>query len=184
MPRLSSGPGDAPLAGYDSATLCAGELLALLAGARGVAMVQLAVSWGSSSPLPAHNPFVLELLARAAANPEIVAHMSRAPGGLGLSAILSAKREPFRAWAAHLASFGAQAALVADAPYYKVLIGRVLGYAPANVAHHVAATSGGAPPSPQVLAAVDAELLKLSAKRPSLPWTAAGGSSRGKRKAK
>jgi len=183
MPRLSSGPGDAPLAGYDSATLCAGELLALLGGARGVAMVQLAVNWGPL-PLPAYNPFVLELLARAAGNPEVMAHMSTAAGGLGLSAILSAKREPFRAWAAHLASFGAQAALVADAPYYKVLIGRVLGYAPANVAHHVATTSGGAPPSPQVLAAVEAELLKLSAKRPSLPWTAAGGSSRGKRKAK
>lgn len=58
-------------------------------------------------------------------------------GGLGLSAILAAKAEPFRPWAAHLASFGAQAALVADSPYYKLLIGRVLGYKEAHINHHI-----------------------------------------------
>jgi len=50
---------------------------------------------------------------------------------------LSAKAEPFRSWAAHLASSGAQAALVADSPYYKLLIGRVLGYQEDNIRHHI-----------------------------------------------
>ena len=58
-------------------------------------------------------------------------------GGSGLSAIITAKAEPWRSWGAHLASFGAQAALVADSPYYKLLIGRVLGYNEDNVLHHV-----------------------------------------------
>jgi hypothetical protein len=30
-----------------------------------------------------------------------------------------------------------QAALVADSPYYKVLIGRILGYAEPNIRHHI-----------------------------------------------
>jgi hypothetical protein len=58
-------------------------------------------------------------------------------GGLGLTAILSAKVEPYRPWAAHLASFGAQAALVAESAYYKLLIGRVLGYKEENIRHHI-----------------------------------------------
>lgn len=58
-------------------------------------------------------------------------------GGLGLTAILSGKAEPYRSWAAHLASFGAQAALIADSPYYKLLIGRVLGYKEENIRYHI-----------------------------------------------
>jgi hypothetical protein len=58
-------------------------------------------------------------------------------GGLGLTAIITAKAEPFRSWGAHLASFGAQAALVAESPYYKLLIGRVLGYKEDNIVHHI-----------------------------------------------
>jgi hypothetical protein len=66
-------------------------------------------------------------------------------GGLGLTAILAAKAEPWRAWAAHLAGFGAQAALVADSPYYKLLIGRMLGYKEEHIHHHIQARhmSGG-----------------------------------------
>lgn len=30
-----------------------------------------------------------------------------------------------------------QAALVADSPYYKLLIGRILGYAEPNIRHHI-----------------------------------------------
>jgi hypothetical protein len=58
-------------------------------------------------------------------------------GGLGLTAILCAKAEPWRAWGAHLAGFGAQAALVADSAYYKLLIGRMLGYKEENIHHHI-----------------------------------------------
>jgi hypothetical protein len=58
-------------------------------------------------------------------------------GGLGLTAIITAKAEPYRSWGAHLASFGAQAALVAESPYYKLLIGRVLGYKEDNIVHHI-----------------------------------------------
>jgi len=35
------------------------------------------------------------------------------------------------------AAAGLQAALVADSPYYKLLIGRVLGYAEPNIRHHI-----------------------------------------------
>jgi len=48
----------------------------------------------------------------------------------------SAKAEPLGPEAAHLASFGAQAALVADWPL-KLLIGRVLGYQEDNIRHHI-----------------------------------------------
>jgi hypothetical protein len=54
-----------------------------------------------------------------------------------LTAILCAKAEPWRAWGAHLAGFGAQAALVADSPYYKLLIGRMLGYREEHIRHHI-----------------------------------------------
>jgi hypothetical protein len=64
-------------------------------------------------------------------------------GGRGVSAIITAKAEPWRSWGAHLASFGAQAALVAESPYYKLLIGRVLGYKEDNVLHHIKVRGGG-----------------------------------------
>eukprot|EP00775_Hariotina_reticulata_P012434 gene12434-12571_t len=129
--------------------LCAGEIEALLCGARGVAMVQLVVGWDSSAPQPVANPLVLHSLKRALANRNISIFMSPAPGGLGLTAILAAKVEPYRPWAAHLASFGAQAALVADSVYYKLLIGRVLGYKEENIRHHIRATSGPLEPRPE-----------------------------------
>lgn len=58
-------------------------------------------------------------------------------GGVGLTALVSAKKDPFKAWAGHMASFGAQAAVVAESPYYKLLIGRMLGYPEAHVAAHI-----------------------------------------------
>lgn len=42
------------------------------------------------------------------------------PDGLGLTALISSKKDPWQAWAKHLASFGAQAALVAGSPFYQV----------------------------------------------------------------
>lgn len=68
---------------------------------------------------------------------ETVVNVFLAAGGLGLTAILCANKEPFKAWGAHLASFGAQAALVADSPFYKLLIGRVMGYKEVNIIHHI-----------------------------------------------
>ncbi len=50
---------------------------------------------------------------------------------------MAAKVEPFRSWGLHMASFGAQATLTADSPYYKLLIGRVMGYEEANIIDHI-----------------------------------------------
>lgn len=70
-------------------------------------------------------------------SPHLLCISHAPPGDLGLTAILSARAEPFRSWAAHLASFGAQAALVADSPFYKLLIGRILGYKEENIRFHI-----------------------------------------------
>jgi hypothetical protein len=58
-------------------------------------------------------------------------------GGLGLTALISAKKEPWGTWAKHMASFGAQAGLVAGSPYYALLIGRMLGYPETHITHHI-----------------------------------------------
>lgn len=58
-------------------------------------------------------------------------------GGLGLTALLHPKKDPFRSWAKHLASFGAQAGIVAESPYYKMLIGKILGYKDDNIVFHI-----------------------------------------------
>ncbi|GFH23358.1 uncharacterized protein HaLaN_20960 [Haematococcus lacustris] len=63
--------------------------------------------------------------------------MSPAPGGLGVTAIIAADKSPFKEWARALAGFGAQAALVADSPYYKLLVGRMMGYQERNILHHI-----------------------------------------------
>eukprot|EP00195_Chlamydomonas_chlamydogama_P007386 CAMPEP_0202904644 /NCGR_PEP_ID=MMETSP1392-20130828/30463_1 /ASSEMBLY_ACC=CAM_ASM_000868 /TAXON_ID=225041 /ORGANISM="Chlamydomonas chlamydogama, Strain SAG 11-48b" /LENGTH=321 /DNA_ID=CAMNT_0049592387 /DNA_START=167 /DNA_END=1135 /DNA_ORIENTATION=+ len=175
-----SGPSDSPPSGVQYQMQSAGELLALLTGQRGVAMVQLHVGWDSGAPQPVHNPLVIPLLRQAVTNPDLCVAMSSAQGGLGLTAMLSAKKEPFKSWAAHLASFGAQAALVADSPYYKLLIGRVLGYKEEHIIAHIQSSNGPGQPSKEVVAAVERQLAALSHKKPSLPWNT---SSRGKRKA-
>ncbi|GBF88717.1 hypothetical protein Rsub_01616 [Raphidocelis subcapitata] len=172
-------PGAPPLAGLASKTLCAGETAALLLGQRGVAMVQLHIGWDSSVPTPLHNPLALRGLRAALADAGVSAFVSRAPGGLGLSLILAARRAPFRQWGAHLASFGAQASLVADSPYYKLLIGRVLGYSHDNIVHHIRTTNGAGHPSAEVVAAVAAELSKLSPEQPALPWRSGKGGESG-----
>ncbi len=65
--------------------------------------------------------------------------MSAVPVGaeLGLTAILAADTPPYCAWGSGLAEFGAQAAIEAQSPYYKLLIGRVLGYELENIRAHV-----------------------------------------------
>jgi hypothetical protein len=61
-------------------------------------MVQLAQAWDASSPQPVFNPLVLELLRRAAADPSLAITMSKAQGGLGLTALLSPAKGPWRSW--------------------------------------------------------------------------------------
>eukprot|EP00877_Chromochloris_zofingiensis_P006222 jgi/Chrzof1/1853/Cz10g23220.t1 len=176
-----TGPSDAPLQGLKYATLCAGEIACLLAGLRGVVMVQCHVGWDQTAPQPVYNPLVLFYLQQALTNAQIQVHVSAASGGLGLTAILCANKEPFKAWGAHLASFGAQAALVADSPFYKLLIGRVMGYKEVNIIHHIKMTNGRSHPAPEVVAAVSKEMSKLSSKKPQIPWNK---SSRGKQQPK
>eukprot|EP00468_Gymnochlora_sp_CCMP2014_P010221 CAMPEP_0167754454 /NCGR_PEP_ID=MMETSP0110_2-20121227/8275_1 /TAXON_ID=629695 /ORGANISM="Gymnochlora sp., Strain CCMP2014" /LENGTH=439 /DNA_ID=CAMNT_0007640327 /DNA_START=19 /DNA_END=1338 /DNA_ORIENTATION=- len=122
----------------DKALDIAGDLLTLLKRQRGVSLIQLCTLWGV--PIiqePVYRPFVTTLLKRASANDEIAIITSHAVGGLGLSAIFSPKQYPYLKYAAHLASFGCQAAIVADSAYYKILIGVVLGYTRENIRDHV-----------------------------------------------
>jgi hypothetical protein len=55
----------------------------------------------------------------------IVTPIAGQPHGKGLTLLLSSSASPFPERAAHLASFGAQAALVAGSPYYQLLVGLV-----------------------------------------------------------
>ena len=75
--------------------------------------------------------------------------------------------------AKHLASFGAQAALVAGSPYYQYLVGRVLGYREANIDAHVR-SSGGRLTAPVVHEA-EKDLAALSEAPATTPWRKAGG---------
>lgn len=147
--------------------------------------------WDRAAPQPLHYPLALALLQAALADADVTGYISRAPGDLGVTLILAARREPFKQWAAHLASFGAQvrwraarvvacmpcqalpgaaraharaqacvpacmracmrasrrrhspllpqAGVVAESPYYKLLIGRALGYSEENILHHIRA---------------------------------------------
>jgi hypothetical protein len=67
-----------------------------------------------------------------------------------------------------LASFGAQAALVAGSPYYQYLVGRVLGYKETNIDAHVR-SSGGRLTAPVVREA-EKDLFALSEALPRTPW--------------
>jgi len=51
---------------------------------------------------------------------------SAAPGDarqLGETLVLAARQQPWQAWAKHLAGLGVQSSIVADSPFYKLLIG-------------------------------------------------------------
>ena len=174
LPRCASlnpaGPGDAALSEEQQQLLTAGELVAFMAGLRGVCMVQLHKGWGDQAPgrQPLLRAYVLTLLQAAAADKGVLLLPSRAAGGLGASLLLCARQQPFRAWAEHLAGLGVQSSLVADSSYYKLLIGRILGYTPDNCAHHVR-QSGGAVDA-ALLRAVEDQLAALSGAAPTLPW--------------
>jgi len=178
-----TGPSDPAPTGLAYQLLNAGELLALCAGHRGMVMVQLYVGWGGKGgappPQPVFNPYVATLAIQIAARKDTAVTMSQAPGGLGLTALIAADKDPYRSWAKYLAGINAQAAVVADSPFYKLLIGRMLGYDEDNIRHHIKASNGPAQPSPQVAAAVEDELKAISRKKPSLPWNIP---SRGRKK--
>ena len=137
-----------PMTPSQQATLNAGELLAFLVGARGVVMTQLWAGWnvpsggdassggggGGDALQPVDAPFVaraLREMARAAAGRVgvlccAIEGVSTRRGG-GLTATAHANAAPWAQRAAHLASFGAQAALVAGSPYYQLLVGTIWG---------------------------------------------------------
>ena len=86
----------------------------------------------------------------------------------GLTATAHAEKSPWKERAAHLASFGAQAALVAGSPYYQLLVGSILGYAPRNIEAHVVEKGGAI--SPAVAAEAERDLAALSPQEATLPW--------------
>lgn len=134
LPRLAcrcdgTGPGDAPPDEQAATLLTAGELAAFLAGARGICLLQLFKGWGDTSDgqqQPLLRPWVLTLLQEAAGHKGVALLQSAAPGEaaqLGATLVLAAKQQPWQAWAKHLAGLGVQSSIVADSPFYKLLIG-------------------------------------------------------------
>lgn len=163
------------------ATNNAGELLALLEGHRGVVMTQLWAGWeDSDSQQPVDAPFALRALRECADDARVAIVPASVPGmpaRKGLTAIISAAESPFLEQAKHLASFGAQAALVAGSPYYQYLVGRILGYKEANIDAHVR-SRGGRLTAPVVREA-EKDLEALSESHGgSLPWREATSGSR------
>ena len=94
-----------------------------MAGQRGLVLVQLWNGWDPAKGQPLlDSPLALHMLEVALAARGVAALSSVAPGGVGLTGVVFANREPFAAWAAHLASFGCQSNAVAGSAYYKVCV--------------------------------------------------------------
>lgn len=163
-----TGPNDAPSTALQTALLSAGEVLTFLNGSRGVVLVQLDVGFDPQTRLPILRPFLLQTLQRALTAKGVVVYPSAVPGTSARSLILASKQEPFRSWAAHLAQLGVQASVVADSPFYKLLVGKILGYKSENIEFHI--RSQGQRLEETVIAAVDEELKKLNPDAPKLPW--------------
>jgi len=134
-----TGPGDATPTALQTALLSAGELIAFLNGNRGVCLIQIDLPSTSESgrTLPLMRPFVLKLLQRAAQTKGALILASTLSGGLAASLVLASKKQPFKARGEYIAKMGIQASLVADSPFYKLLVGRILGYTEKNVLHHI-----------------------------------------------
>ncbi len=77
-------------------------------GKRGVVIVQLWNGFDRERGQPLYDPWVVHLLEAALRTPGVRAVPSVAPGGVGLTAVLFADKEPWSAWGPHLASFGCQ----------------------------------------------------------------------------
>lgn len=175
-------PANAPPATpVTQATLNAGEILAFLHGARGVVMTQLWAGWngdedpdGDAAAQPVDAPFVHRALREMAGEIRtgdvgvLECGIAGAAMEKGVTATAHAAKSPWRERAAHLASFGAQAALVAGSPYYQLLVGSILGYAPRNVEAHVVEKGGRI--TPAVAAEAERDLAALSPAEATLPW--------------
>ncbi|GLI69440.1 hypothetical protein VaNZ11_014052, partial [Volvox africanus] len=170
-------PGAPEKTAVQSLTLTAGELVSLMQGKRGVVIVQLWNGFDRSRGQPVYDPWVIDLLEAALRTPGVRAMPSVAPGCVGLTAVLFADKAPWNVWGPHLASFGCQANTVAGSAYYKVLIGKILGYNDENIYGYARSVGGGL--TPDVVSQVDADLKKLSKTKPKLPWNREG--SRGKK---
>lgn len=157
------------------ATLNAGELLALMSGQRPMVMVQLWTGWeddlGRCQNVDL--PYVTRLLKEVTEDDDLAVVVVSPPGAtdeLGLTALIYPNKSPYKERAKMLASFGAQAAIVAGSPYYQTLIGRCLGYKEENIAAHVAQYNKGARITKEVSDLVDEELAKLSGVPVSARW--------------
>jgi hypothetical protein len=133
-----------------------------------VILVQLDVGFDPQTRLPILRPFLLQALQRAATAKGVVVYPSAVAGTNAQSLIFASKQEPFRSWAAHLAQLGVQASVVADSPYYKLLVGRILGYRDQNIEFHI--RSQGQHLEGAIVQAVEEELKSLSPAAPKLPW--------------
>jgi len=150
----------------------AGEVFSLIEGKRGVVLLQLWTSKDNGAGGAVHNPLAVRALRQALSDKHIDAKLSLAltPQGepLGLSLVLHANKCPFSNWATHLAELGVQSALVADTPFYKVMIGKILGYEEAKIVEHV--ESKGQECDAALLKEVDKELRLMSDCTPAMPW--------------
>lgn len=156
------------LSADEHATLNAGEILAFQCGWRPICMVQLWTGWeddlGRRQSIDM--PFVTRLLKEISQDDEVGIITVAPPGAsekLGITALLYPRKSPYKERAKLLASFGAQAALVAGSPYYQTLIGRCLGYKEENIGAHVQQYNKGIGISKQISDLVEEELSALSA---------------------
>ena len=162
------GPDDEQPSPFQIAMQTTGELLALMDGARGVSLVQLDVGVDLGSVrIPLLRPFVLQCLQEASSMKGVCVFSSILGTNTASSMVLALKIQPFQSWGRHLAKLGVQAAIVADSPYYKYLIGLILGYKEANIIHHI--TSKGQRVEDSVLSAARQELASLNPTPPRLP---------------
>ena len=184
--RDGTPPRAPPMTVHDHATLNAGEILATLRGHRGVVMCQLWAGWEDADDdaradvhvvQPVDAPFVTRALRDAAVDALTdgsigircvpIAGMDPAKG---LTALVHASKSPFAERAEHLASFGAQAALVAGSPYYQLLVGRILGYETRNIEAHVAEKGGVLTAAIVAEVAKDLAALVPGDAPPTTPW--------------
>jgi hypothetical protein len=163
------GPDNRQPTSLEIAMQTTGELLAFVLGARGVMVVQLDVGYDLGSVrVPLLRPFVLQCLQEAlimkgvCVFPSVLDTKSTAS-----SMVLASKAQPYQSWGRHLAKLGVQASIVADSPYYKYLIGMILGYKEENIIHHI--TSTGQRLEGSVMAAARQELEDLNPTPPCLP---------------
>lgn len=131
----------------EAATQTAGELAALLAGSRDVAMAQLWAGWLGADAQPIEHPWAAEMVRRCAESDEIGVEMSESDdveANPGLTAVFYRKSaEGAAAAAKKVAKLGAQADCSAVTPYERVLVGMALGYNERDIAYHLMAE--GAP---------------------------------------